>query len=451
MNLIKKKNQVFIHKVHVLCWIAHGNYVNRILNYPKLLKSALTLIPSNNCYPPDKADLKYLEMILKWFAGKMKYVDASKRKTKEVNNMAAISKLNMKDHSTLVQILDAQIKAANAFSKKTLILIFIILLRALGLQCRLVLSFVTLPLKPNPEDLFSLSKTNDDEKGVKRKHSVERGNDKKSVPKIDGKKSVMSNDEIKKNKATKSKDKIVSDNKNKNKANVSNKKLNRNEEMKSNKHLDRTSSNLNKTASTSKKASAIEKTPEKLKKLSKSSQRKSIKNDESHTSPAVTRHASKRRLKTEQMISELKIPQLDGANDEISNKKLNIRKIKNLSVKKSETKTPVKPSTSKIHEVSSENKMKSNDKNSSLSESNSPPKRKLLNDSDSEFKPNKKQSKKVNKANSPKDDEKSSPRKRKCNLWAEVYLEAEEKWICVDVASCKLLCVKELYVNIIII
>lgn len=54
INRVKKDNQILMHKVHLLCWLAHGNYVNSVLNSESLLAIALSLIPSEECYPSGK-------------------------------------------------------------------------------------------------------------------------------------------------------------------------------------------------------------------------------------------------------------------------------------------------------------------------------------------------------------------------------------------------------------
>lgn len=51
MNRVKKENQVLVHKVHLLSWIAHGNYVNRVLGDRELMGIGLLLLPSNQAFP----------------------------------------------------------------------------------------------------------------------------------------------------------------------------------------------------------------------------------------------------------------------------------------------------------------------------------------------------------------------------------------------------------------
>lgn len=53
INRRKKENQLMMHKVHVLSWIAYGNYVNKILNSTELMEMVFKYIPvpSANSYP----------------------------------------------------------------------------------------------------------------------------------------------------------------------------------------------------------------------------------------------------------------------------------------------------------------------------------------------------------------------------------------------------------------
>ncbi|XP_026326715.1 DNA repair protein complementing XP-C cells homolog isoform X2 [Hyposmocoma kahamanoa] len=57
INRVKKENQVYMHKVHVLCWLGHGNFVSRVLNDQELLAAALSLVPSKECYPEVNEDV----------------------------------------------------------------------------------------------------------------------------------------------------------------------------------------------------------------------------------------------------------------------------------------------------------------------------------------------------------------------------------------------------------
>ncbi|KAL3286502.1 hypothetical protein HHI36_001007 [Cryptolaemus montrouzieri] len=147
LNRRRKENQVLIHKVHLLCWIGHGNYVNSILNDQNMMGLGLSLIPSEKCYPSGRIDLDYLEQILKWYKKTIKIVEKVSSK-----------------HKSLNEALTEQIDKKEANSKKMLVLIFIIILRALGIECRLILSLQVEPLRPPSSDLHFLGNQSDSKK-----------------------------------------------------------------------------------------------------------------------------------------------------------------------------------------------------------------------------------------------------------------------------------------------
>lgn len=185
MNRVKKGLQLLMHKVHVLCWIAHVKFVNNVLNSSSLMESCIVLIKSKNLYPPKHADLSYLEGILKWF-----------HKTFSIN--AAQSEPVSDDKSSLLETLMCQIKEKETNSFKNFVLIFIIFLRILGLKVRIVMSFQVLPIRPPASDLFdcktgrpSTEKTKSTE--VTDKSDASKSDTNKSVMETDKKNSKSSN------------------------------------------------------------------------------------------------------------------------------------------------------------------------------------------------------------------------------------------------------------------
>ncbi|XP_053600558.1 DNA repair protein complementing XP-C cells homolog isoform X2 [Plodia interpunctella] len=145
INRVKKEHQVYMHKVHVLCWLGHGNYVSRVLNDQEILASALALVPSKECYPGERVDMKYLEQITTWYKDK---IVLKQDKNEDKFRPKA---------PPLKEILTGQMKKKVATAKKYIVFIFIAMLRALGLQCRVMFNFVTLPIKPPVSELCSLS------------------------------------------------------------------------------------------------------------------------------------------------------------------------------------------------------------------------------------------------------------------------------------------------------
>lgn len=181
INKIKKDHQVDVHKVHLLCWLAHGNYINSVLNSENLLGLALSLLPSDKCYPPKHADMSYLEQICAWYRKVM-----TLQETVEDFNTA------------LSDALSNQISKKVARSKTNFIYIFIIILRSLGLQCRVVLSFQCLPLRPANSELCPLSTKDNKEGGViNDKNKTKKTSNKPSTSKADSKKTSTVNNKNK--------------------------------------------------------------------------------------------------------------------------------------------------------------------------------------------------------------------------------------------------------------
>lgn len=170
LNNIRRENQVYIHKVHILCWIAHGNYLNNLLNSPEVLSLALSLLPSKKCYPPKRMNIEYLEDLINWFNEKVK-----------------LKKDSVDDPQLNVCVsLTSQFQKLEAESKFNLCFMFICVLRALGVKCRLIINLNVLPIKPTSDQLLPVTVKKDDEsKSVihfsndKSKQSIKSSQDKK--------------------------------------------------------------------------------------------------------------------------------------------------------------------------------------------------------------------------------------------------------------------------------
>ncbi|XP_075972892.1 DNA repair protein complementing XP-C cells homolog [Anticarsia gemmatalis] len=171
INRVKKEYQVYMHKVHVLCWLGHGNYVSRVLNDQELMAAALSLVPSKECYPGERVDMKYVEQITTWYKDKLTL--------KQDKNE---DKFKPKAPPLKTILLDL-IKRRIVTSKKYLVLIFVAMLRALGLQCRIMFNFVTLPIKPPATELCSLATKPKGEKTADTSQSKTAVEKSKATPK----------------------------------------------------------------------------------------------------------------------------------------------------------------------------------------------------------------------------------------------------------------------------
>ncbi|XP_037827863.1 DNA repair protein complementing XP-C cells homolog isoform X1 [Lucilia sericata] len=154
LNRDIKERQVLLHKASLLCHFGRTFFYNRLLNDTILMPKALKLLPSKSAYPPDRGtEIKYFQSMVTWFKS------AIKLKTQNLYPEKSAAKTKTKAHLELLK----QIEKKEARSKQDMIFIFIILLRGMGLQCRLIVNMQPMPLKPAQSDLLSLKLKKDDE------------------------------------------------------------------------------------------------------------------------------------------------------------------------------------------------------------------------------------------------------------------------------------------------
>lgn len=176
MNRRIKEKQILKHKTHLLCWIAHANRVNRKLNNTVLMQMCLNLLPSKESYPKGKVSIPYLESIAKWYKTKMAL--------KSDNEYC-----NFKPLPPLTTSLALQIKKLGAICKRDFVFIFIILLRAIGIHCRLVINLPLIPIRPPQSDLYKIpvkpetDEKNSSESAEKKKKVDEKPKDVKNESK----------------------------------------------------------------------------------------------------------------------------------------------------------------------------------------------------------------------------------------------------------------------------
>ncbi|CAK1551804.1 unnamed protein product [Leptosia nina] len=177
INRVKKEQQIFMHKVHVLCWLGHGNYVSKVINDQDILSAVLSLVPSKECYPGDRVDMKYLEQITTWFHEKI-MLNQDKHENKFRSKAPPLK-------TTLLE----QIRKKVFTTKKYIVFVFVSLLRALGLQCRVMFNFITVPIRPPNSELCSLS-IKENEQKVNDKQPAKKGTknsaQKSKIPQLDG-------------------------------------------------------------------------------------------------------------------------------------------------------------------------------------------------------------------------------------------------------------------------
>uniref|UniRef100_A0ABI7XC48 XPC complex subunit, DNA damage recognition and repair factor n=1 Tax=Felis catus TaxID=9685 RepID=A0ABI7XC48_FELCA len=132
MNRFSKEVREDTHKVHLLCLLANGFYRSNICSQPDLLAIGLSIIPARfTKVPPQNVDACYLSNLVKWFIG-----------TFTVN-----ADLSTNEQDGLQTTLERRFAIYSARDDEELVHIFLLILRALQLPTRLVLSLQPVPLK----------------------------------------------------------------------------------------------------------------------------------------------------------------------------------------------------------------------------------------------------------------------------------------------------------------
>ncbi|XP_003463232.1 DNA repair protein complementing XP-C cells isoform X2 [Cavia porcellus] len=143
MKRFNKEVHENTHKVHLLCLLANGFYRNSVCSQPDLLAIGLSIVPARfTKVPPEDVDLGYLSNLVKWFIG-----------TFTVN-----ADLSVPEQGNLQTTLEKRFAIYSARDEEELVHMFLLMLRALQLLTRLVLSLQPLPLKPSVDKRKKLPK-----------------------------------------------------------------------------------------------------------------------------------------------------------------------------------------------------------------------------------------------------------------------------------------------------
>ncbi|XP_032825668.1 DNA repair protein complementing XP-C cells [Petromyzon marinus] len=135
-NRYKKEVQLDLHKVHLLCLLANGMHRSAVCSSPALRALALSLLPTQLASSPStNHDLTFLARLLTWFNFTFR-VDEEE----EVQGGTAQGAL-------MTEVLTARFSSRTARSAEELSHLFLVVVRALGITSRLVLSLQPLPLK----------------------------------------------------------------------------------------------------------------------------------------------------------------------------------------------------------------------------------------------------------------------------------------------------------------
>ncbi|XP_076756712.1 DNA repair protein complementing XP-C cells homolog [Xylocopa sonorina] len=365
-----RASQVLIEKVGLLCWLAYGFHLNRQINQPEVMAGVLSLISTCN-YPKDRIDLAYLEKFTKWF--------------KHVFTMELVETNNNKriDKETLLQIL----REKKVSGYKELVLLYIAALRALGLNCRLVISLCP------PHRVFSDSPlfkgdTKGQEDKPKRKSNTAKGESSKGKKgeRKEGDNLIKNSPEAKKIANAEAKKRAAEILRSKSQSKTKKSKIDTNEDLK-----------IKKSSSADEKdvSQAVE-------------QKKSFPN---------LRQLRSRKININPEDSEpTKSAELLSKSDGTKSKYY-------MEENSTDSETEFQPKPKRPARTKSDN---AKEATAQTSKSDKKRSNKKLVSSDSE-------------------DEEANSTKKRQDIWAEIYLESEESWICASIMEEKIHCVTEVY------
>lgn len=375
-----KESQILIEKVGLLCWLAYGFYLNRQINLPEILTGVLSLISESN-YPKNRIDLSYLEKFTRWFKHIFIFESVESNADKKI------------DKETLLKI----VKEKKISNYKELVLLYIATLRALGLNCRLVISLCPPHRIFSNSPLFKSDVKNEEIKSKNISNKIKQQNSKKKKGKKESsdKTNVVQNSpEAKKNKNAESRKRAAEILQNNNKKS----KFDTNQDFKiKNKSIQKLNSKIT----------------EKKDELKLVENEKNISNLKQLRSRKIHIN-SKDNEKNKEIKSTDSISKTDGTKSKYY--------IKESST---DSETEFQPKIKRITRKSLNN---TNKKEASQSSLNIKKNNRKLISSDSE------------------DEEINNTRNRQ-DIWAEIYLDSEESWICVNIMDEKIHCITEIYVN----
>ncbi|XP_067684183.1 DNA repair protein complementing XP-C cells-like [Haliotis asinina] len=182
MRRFQKDVRINIHKVHLLCLLSHGFHQSNICNADTLMAQAISIIPARFTHGATSCSIEGLRQIVKWFReefplqAKSQYFDGDK------SNPGLIKEAQLEAAISTRQVCEGRVLAA----------IFIIFLRTMGFDVRLMVSLQPMGFKLMEEDKFKVkkkSKTEDDpttsgtaqvEEEIEEKGKTSVGNTKQS-------------------------------------------------------------------------------------------------------------------------------------------------------------------------------------------------------------------------------------------------------------------------------
>lgn len=152
MNRFSKELHEDTHKVHLLCLLASGFFRSNTCNSLDLQAVALSVVPVKFTNTPTaRVDVVYLTNLVKWFT----------------TTFSLNPDMSLDDREPLSARLERRFGVYGVRDEEEMVLLFLILLRALQLLSRLVLSLQPIPLKKAPTKITSSPKEKSSKKSNK--------------------------------------------------------------------------------------------------------------------------------------------------------------------------------------------------------------------------------------------------------------------------------------------
>lgn len=366
-----KANQIIVEKAARVCWLAYGFHLNHQANDPEIMATAISLV-SIKSYPKDSFNLEYLTKFTKWFKNLF---------TIEPNDNEVI----INKETLLKRIAEKKI-----YNYRELVILYVAILRGIGLHCRLVVSLNPPLVKTSNELLPKTSTTKKDGKIKKEtketKTKVTAKEDKKNV---NSKKDLKGNNVIQNNEAA---------------------RKNANVEAK-------------------KRAAEILRSKYSYNKKNKDKLNTSLQNNASMSKSVETTSTSSTKVETDPSPRRLRSKVQDTVST--STKQQNAVKIisENNQAKARNSKRQSRndsSSSEEEEELSSKSKRKCNNKNKTIKSKGKNEKEDQVSTDDKEF---------------------DNKLKKRRDVWAEIYVESKASWICINVMDGNVDCVTEIYVS----
>jgi len=382
-----KANQIIIEKAARLCWLVYGFYLNRQANDTETMATTVSLISTKN-YPNDSFDLAYLAKFTKWFRNLF---------TVESNHEQVVI-----NKETLLK----RIEERKIYDYRELVILYVAILRGIGLHCRLIVS-----LNPPPVKNFNelLPKSNTVKKNDKAMETL---------------KEIKSNSKGTEANAKETKGKAKRSKRDRPERADSKKNLANNSTIQNNENA-RRDANLE----AKKRAAEILRSKYSYNKKDKNK----LDKDTNAQNSASTSSANK---------ADIILPARHLRSSKTQNVVVTTTKQENSNVNS-------KTSQSKTCKSTFKRQTKSSDSSSEEEEEGSKKlKRKRTSDNKTVVKSKAKDVKKEQASTDDEEAEDNDKLKKRQDVWAEVYVESKGSWVCVNVLDSNVDCTAEVYVSI---